>query len=96
MLITAEMKIKLHYDLASSLQVHDRVGDAISRGERKQPLQVVSLSKLCANIKMGMWELIRLVLISWYMSMNVFVNDDAMFPYVVLVERTVYVEKRVT
>ncbi|KAG7015624.1 RHOMBOID-like protein 2 [Cucurbita argyrosperma subsp. argyrosperma] len=74
---------------SSGCRVHDRVGDAISRGERKQPLQVVSLSKLCANIKMGMWELIRLVLISWYMSMNVFFNDDVMFPYVFLVERTV-------
>lgn len=85
MLIRDEKKTS--YCLVSLLQIHDWVGDAISRRERKQPLQLVSLSKLCANVKMGMWELIithciictlltlfsYLFLISSYMSMNVFV-----------------------
>lgn len=102
-----QMNIKLHYAFVSLLQIHPRVGDAISRRQRKQPLQLVSLSKLCANIKMGMWELIRhciynmyasdlvfiFVLISSYMSLSVFVND-AIFPFVFLLERALYVEKK--
>lgn len=39
------------------MQINYWIGVAVQRRELKQALQLVPLPKLCANLKMEMWEL---------------------------------------
>lgn len=39
------------------MQINYGIGVAVQRRELKQALQLVPLPKLCANLKMEMWEL---------------------------------------